>query len=55
MPRYDYKCPKCDNIIEVTELHDYKCDKCDYPMKRVWTPTPVHYIGYGWTTKGERK
>ena len=57
MPRYDYKCNKCDMIIEI--VHPYKesitncpqCDSTDFnkvflsPLKRVRTPYKATKVG----------
>ena len=54
---YDYRCEKCDDIIEVEhsmkESPEIVCKKCKSIMKRVITGgTGVIYKGMGWVSKG---
>jgi len=53
MPRYDYKCPKCETIREVE--HSIKddpiivCQEDGEEMKRVPCSTSFKLRGEGWT------
>lgn len=55
MPKYDYKCSKCDTVVEVTRSFqdngDELCSGCNSPMSRVWQATPAHFKGGGWAGK----
>jgi len=55
MPRYDFYCDKCDDQYEVELAFEnikitYTC-VCGTPMRRVYTPNPVHFKGDGWAGK----
>jgi len=45
MPKYDYKCPRCNIIIEkehkISETPDIRCDKCGSRMFIIITRTPT--------------
>lgn len=51
MPAYDYKCPRCEDIFEVTRSANSEeqvcCPDCGVPAKRVFTPIGVHFKGSG--------
>lgn len=52
MPKYDYRCDKC-NVTKMRELpiahHDLKifCE-CGEQMNKVFTPPAIHFKGGGW-------
>lgn len=53
MPKYEYACTFCDNVVEVerriTEDEVVpKCYLCDEPTKRVWNSAATHFKGGGW-------
>jgi len=57
---YKFKCPKCWEEIEITEsmvnIDKIKplCHECEVNLTRIYTSTPVHFHGEGWT-KGAKK
>jgi putative FmdB family regulatory protein len=53
MPRYDYACTFCDNIVDVERsLTDEeivpKCYLCEEPTKRIYGIAGTHFKGQGW-------
>lgn len=53
MPRYDFKCPKCDKQEEHTfsihEDHAPLCEECGVLMvKHMTQAPPAHFKGRGW-------
>jgi len=48
--RADFKCSKCETIIELDLKDKRLCEKCGKEMQRVWTVTAVHYKGSGFYT-----
>jgi len=59
MPKYDYQCPKCEEIIErthsITYTPEMTCSKCLAPMKRWIAPVSSHFKGKGWASDGYAK
>lgn len=54
MPNYDYECPKCNLVTEVTHpmlISVVICNKCKYPMKKLVTGGAFHLKGDGWPGK----
>ena len=55
MPAYDYRCPECGFMDEVThgmtEKPIYDCPDCDVEMKRVFS---VPHLGHGKTIEQKR-
>lgn len=56
MPTYDYRCPKCEKIIErfhgMSETPNVICEKCEVIMVRmVGGGSGVIFKGDGWTPK----
>jgi putative FmdB family regulatory protein len=56
MPRYEYKCVKCeDTIIVSRSIHDddpgYTCEKCNEPMQQVMGNISLSFKGTGWSGK----
>jgi len=51
MPAYDYRCPDCDTLFEVTRRFSDKsevvCPVCGVVARRVFTPVGVHFKGTG--------
>ena len=54
MPRYDFKCGTCGNIIEIhKEFGDDSLPVCcQHSMSRVWSATPVHFKTGGFYSTG---
>lgn len=60
MPRYDFRCPECQEVYELRlSYEEYDrlpedpraCARCLTKlnaMERVLTAAPVHYKGFGW-------
>lgn len=53
MPKYDYACTFCNNVVEVERsVHDDeivpKCFLCSEPTKRVFGFAGAHFKGQGW-------
>ena len=63
MPRYDFKCEICEEVVEynltLQEHEDLKNkemthnDSCNGKMKQTICYTPVHFRGSGWTVKSK--
>jgi putative FmdB family regulatory protein len=56
MPRYEYKCPKCEETMIVSRsIHDdepeYKCEKCEEVMVQVIGGVTLSFKGTGWAGK----
>ena len=56
MPRYEYKCTKCEHTITVSRsIHDddpgYTCEKCQSPMDQVIGTLSLSFKGTGWAGK----
>lgn len=51
MPAYDYRCPSCDLIFELTrslsDTSEVSCPTCGGPAKRVFSPVGVVFKGSG--------
>ena len=43
MPRFDYKCPKCEQVVETTDSTAPLCRKCRVRMKRVWSAPSISW------------
>ena len=60
---YSFKCQKCGEVgdinMSVATYERTNWDKicCDEPcfgeLKRVWSDTPIHFKGSGWTVKSK--
>lgn len=57
MPRYEYKCKKCDKSFEVVhginENHE-KCKYCGGPVRRVFHPVGIVFKGSGFYATDSR-
>ena len=55
MPTYDYRCEKCDSVVEVVHsIHREEpclCEVCGEPMLRGMGIGWVQYKGAGWARK----
>ena len=51
MPRYDYSCPECKDIVELELPMDHNhpvCNHCDCILSRVFTRAPsFKFVGAG--------
>tara|TARA_Y100000592_G_scaffold69020_1_gene107297 strand:- start:3032 stop:3337 length:306 start_codon:yes stop_codon:yes gene_type:complete len=51
MPRYDYKCPECKDIVELTLPMDHNppvCSQCNCILSRVFVRAPsFKFVGAG--------
>ena len=56
MPKYDFKCKSCEEVIEVTkgmsEPGPEKCEDCGGDMQQVFFPAPVTFKGSGFYRTG---
>lgn len=56
MPKYDFKCKSCEQVIEITkgmsEPGPEKCEECGGDMQQVFFPTPVTFKGGGFYKTG---
>jgi putative FmdB family regulatory protein len=55
MPIYEYKCPKCNSVIERIEKISEKideplCDKCQSTMSKIISKSTFKLLGTGWYT-----
>jgi putative FmdB family regulatory protein len=59
MPAYDFKCKKCDVVIEVkrasSDASPVPCPECGDEMKQVFHPVGVHFKGSGFHNTDNRK
>ena len=59
MPAYDFKCPACSHVTEVTrpstDDSEVACPRCGEAMRRVFTPVGVHFKGSGFHSTDYRK
>lgn len=59
MPTYDYKCEKCDKVVEVVHsIHQKepaKCETCGEPMLKGMGIGHVQFKGAGWARKRKGK
>lgn len=58
MPRYDYKCKKCDRNFEVTHsIHDSveTCEECGGEVRRVFHPVGIVFKGSGFYATDSKK
>lgn len=56
MAIYEYKCLRCDTIIQVNrgiseEDPGYKCDTCNSELKRVYSLGAITFNGSGFYSK----
>lgn len=54
MPIYEYKCKKCNSIIEkLQKINDKspKCEKCNSKMKKLPSKNDFHLKGEAWAAK----
>lgn len=59
MPAYDFNCPSCDSVFEltrsITDNSRVCCPSCGGPAKRVFTPVGVVFKGSGFHNTDYRK
>jgi len=58
LPRYEYKCKKCDESFEVTHGIDDKvetCEKCGGEVRRVFHPLGIVFKGSGFYATDSKK
>lgn len=58
MPRYEYKCKKCDRNFEVTHgINDRveECEKCGGEVRRVFHPVGIVFKGSGFYATDSKK
>jgi putative FmdB family regulatory protein len=52
MPLYEYRCEKCEGVIEVLQKHSAKPltvhDTCGGPLERLISTSALHFKGSGW-------
>lgn len=53
MPNYDYKCPKCSKVIEVSfGVHEVRreivCESCKVTMTKQYAKVAAIFRGTGW-------
>ena len=54
MPKYEYQCTACPQIVEITRSIEDSlsrvpyCESCMIPMVRVWNVPGVQFKGDGW-------
>jgi putative FmdB family regulatory protein len=51
MPRYDYKCDKCEMILETTDNPESMGCTCGGTMMRQWSTFGIVLKGNGWGSK----
>ena len=56
MPLYSYHCDRCQTKFEFLRGFDDEpvtvCPDCETPtLRKLFTPTPVHFKGDGWYVK----
>ena len=58
MPLYDYRCTRCDLVVEllrgIDEAAPAAHEGCGGALERLFTPASVHFKGSGWA-KLERR
>ena len=58
MPRYDYRCPACDEVFELTQSFDSEpvaeCPKCSSRARRLISHPAIHFKGSGFYTTDNR-
>jgi putative FmdB family regulatory protein len=52
MPRYDFKCETCGEIVETTENIPPICSTCSNTMMRIWSTVAVKFNGSGFYSTG---
>jgi putative FmdB family regulatory protein len=59
MPAYDFRCPECDIVVEVTrkagDVEPELCPECGGLTKRIFSPVGVVFKGSGFHTTDYRK
>lgn len=59
MPAYDYKCPACNDVFEVTRAFGDRsvvyCPSCAVEAKRIFSPVGIHFKGTGFHNTDYRK
>ncbi len=58
MPRYEYKCKKCDRAFEVTHgINDTveSCEECGGDVRRVFHPVGIVFKGSGFYATDSKK
>ena len=58
MPRYDYHCPACDNVFELTQSFDSEpvaeCPVCGSRARRLISHPAIHFKGSGFYSTDNR-
>ncbi len=56
MPLYEYRCLKCDHLMEVLQKHDdppiRRCDQCSGKVEKQISRTSFMLKGGGWFDQG---
>ena len=63
MARYEFQCPKCEAIVELTKsIHDDSLPLCcaegcdvNVVMERIISASTFHLKGLGWSAEGYSK
>jgi putative FmdB family regulatory protein len=59
MPLYDYRCKKCNHVVEVrhgfNETYAEPCPVCGGALQRVFNPAPIVFKGSGFYVTDSRK
>lgn len=58
MPTYDFKCPKCEKVKEISISYSArtpKCDDCGKEMKKMYSFAGAILKGSGWYSVDKRK
>ena len=59
MPAYDYKCPACENVFEITRgIRDadvVTCPECATQAKHIYSPVGIVFKGTGFHNTDYRK
>ncbi|MEI7604867.1 MAG: hypothetical protein RIQ87_241 [Chloroflexota bacterium] len=58
MPLYDYRCTRCDLVVEllrgIDEAAPAAHEGCGGALERLFTPASVHFKGSGWAKLDRR-
>jgi putative FmdB family regulatory protein len=52
MPRYDFKCGTCGELVETIENIAPVCNTCSGTMLRIWSVPAVKFNGSGFYSTG---
>ena len=47
MPKYDFKCMTCSEMVETNETIPPICGTCSGTMQRVWSAPAIKFTGTG--------